>query len=105
MPAPRDRAALIKAARMYFLDGRSQDAVARALGTSRSNVSRMLTAAQELGIVEIRIHDPAGRASDLERALVQRFGLEQAIVAERAKDPGVTPLDRVGQLAWQWLQR
>ena len=31
MPAPRDRVALIKAARMCFLDGRSQDDIARVL--------------------------------------------------------------------------
>ncbi len=104
MPGPRDPELLVRAARLYYEQHLSQDAVARALGTSRSNVSRMLTAAQDLGIVEIRIHDPAGRASDLERGLVQRFGLEQAIVAERPKDPGVNPLDRVGQLAWHWLQ-
>ena len=65
MPAPRDRAALIKAARMYFLDGRSQDDVARALGTSRSNVSRILSAARAQGIVEIRVHGqtPGRRSS------------------------------------------
>jgi len=44
---------LIKTARMHFLDGRSQDDIARVLGTSRSNVSRMLTAARAQGI-EIR---------------------------------------------------
>ena len=64
MPAPRDRSALVKAARMYFLDGQSQDEVARALGTSRSNVSRMLSAARAQGIVEIRVHDqPSARRS------------------------------------------
>jgi len=57
MPAPRDRLSLIKAARMYFLDGRSQDDIARAIGTSRSNVSRMLSAARAQGVVEIRVHD------------------------------------------------
>ncbi len=62
MPAPRDRSALIKAARMYFLDGRSQDDVARALGTSRSNVSRMLSAARAQGIVEIRVQEQTSRA-------------------------------------------
>lgn len=104
MPSPRDPDVLVRAARLYYEQHLSQDAVARALGTSRSNVSRMLTAAQELGIVEITVHDPAGRSSDLERALVQRFGLEHAVVAERPDDPGLRSLDRVGQLAWRWLQ-
>jgi DNA-binding transcriptional regulator LsrR (DeoR family) len=101
MPAPRDRAALIKAARMYFLDGRSQDDVARALGTSRSNVSRMLTAARAQGIVEIRVHDQTSREKDLEQALQERFELSHARVA--AFRPGVDALAAAGDLAAQWL--
>ncbi len=101
MPAPRDRAALIKAARMYFLDGRSQDDVARALGTSRSNVSRMLTAARAQGIVEIRVHDQTSREKDLEQALRERFELSHARVA--AFRPGVDALAAAGDLAAQWL--
>jgi DNA-binding transcriptional regulator LsrR (DeoR family) len=103
MPAQRDPDLLVRAARLYYEQRLSQDEVARTLGTSRSNVSRMLTAAQDQGIVEIRINDPAGRMPDLERALVQRFGLEAAVVAARPNDPGIQPIDRVGALAWQWL--
>jgi DNA-binding transcriptional regulator LsrR (DeoR family) len=101
MPAPRDRAALIKAARMYFLDGRSQDDVARALGTSRSNVSRMLTAARAQGIVEIRVHDQTSREKELEQALQERFELSHVRVA--AFRPGVDALAAAGDLAAQWL--
>src|SRR5690349_21815448 len=101
MPAPRDRASLIKAARMYFLDGRSQDEVAKALGTSRSNVSRMLTAARAQGIVEIRVHDQASREKELEDALRDRFGLAHARVA--AFRPGVDAQAAAGDLAAQWL--
>src|SRR5690349_2136346 len=101
MPAPRDRAALIKAARMYFLDGRSQDDVARALGTSRSNVSRMLSAARAQGIVEIRVHDQTTRAAELEQALAERFGLAHVRVA--AFRPGADVAAAAGDLAAQWL--
>ena len=101
MPAPRDRAALIKAARMYFLDGRSQDDVARALGTSRSNISRMLTAARAQGIVEIRVHDQTSREKELENALRQRFELSHVRVA--AFRPGMDAQAAAGDLAAQWL--
>ena len=101
MPAPRDRAALIKAARMYFLDGRSQDDVARALGTSRSNVSRILSAARAQGIVEIRVHDQTSREKDLENALRERFDLTHVRVA--AFRPGVDTPAAAGDLAAQWL--
>lgn len=86
---------------MYFLDGRSQDDVARVLGTSRSNVSRMLTAARAQGIVEIRVHDRTVRAADLEHALRERFGLAHVRVA--AFRPGADAPAAVGDLAAQWL--
>jgi DNA-binding transcriptional regulator LsrR (DeoR family) len=101
MPAPRDRVALIKAARMYFLDGRSQDDIARVLETSRSNVSRMLSAARAPGIVEIRVHDQTMRATELEQALRERFGLAHVRVA--AFRPGSDVRAAAGDLAAQWL--
>jgi len=102
MPAPRDRISLVKAARMYFLDGRSQDDIARVLGTSRSNVSRMLTAARAQGIVEIRVHGQTARAGELEQALRERFGLAHVRVA--AFRPGADVLSGVGELAARWLE-
>ena len=101
MPSPRDPALLAKAARLYFLDDRSQDDVAAILGTTRSNVSRMLKQARDLGIVEIRIVDPAGRDQELELALRDRFPLVDARVLEVAPDTDVLP--GVGRLAVRWL--
>jgi len=101
MPAPRDPALLAKAARLYFLEDRSQDDVAAVLGTTRSNVSRMLKQARDLGIVEIRIVDPAGRDQELELALRARFGLADARVLEATPDTDV--LAGVGRLAMRWL--
>lgn len=102
MPAPRDPSALVKAARLYYVDNQSQQDVARALGTSRSNVSRMLAAALAQGIVEIRINDPGGRDRDLEQTLKIRFGLRDARVAQRV-NRAANAEDRVGALAAQVL--
>lgn len=101
MTAERDREQLVKAARMYFVDGSSQQEVAAALGTSRSNVSRMLAAARQQGIVEIRIVDSAQRRHDLEAHLKQRFGLHDCQVAAYAA--GTTPAHSVAKLSSQWL--
>jgi DNA-binding transcriptional regulator LsrR (DeoR family) len=101
MPAPRDRGALTKVARMYFLDGRSQDDIARLMGTSRSNVSRMLGAARMQGIVEIRVHDQTARAAELEQALRERFDLTHVRVA--AFRPKADASAAAGDLAAQWL--
>ena len=85
--AERDRELLVKAARMYFVDGASQQDVAKALGTSRSNMSRMLSAARQQGIVEIRIVNSAQRRNDLEGELKQRFGLHDCRVPAYAPGP------------------
>ena len=102
MPASRDPALLAKAARLYFVDDRSQDDVAAILGTTRSNVSRMLKQARDLGIVEIRIVDPARRDHELELALRDRFPLVDARILEVAPDTDVLP--GVGRLAVRWLE-
>jgi DNA-binding transcriptional regulator LsrR (DeoR family) len=101
MSSERDREQLVKAARMYFVDGSSQQEIAGAFGTSRSNVSRMLSAAREQGIVEIRIVDHAERRYDLEVELTQRFGLYDCLVA--AYTPGTAPTESVAKLSSRWL--
>jgi DNA-binding transcriptional regulator LsrR (DeoR family) len=86
---------------MYFVDGSSQQEIAEAFGTSRSNVSRMLSAARQQGIVEIRIVDSAQRRHDLEADLKQRFGLHDCQVA--AYTPGMAPAQSVAKLSSRWL--
>jgi DNA-binding transcriptional regulator LsrR (DeoR family) len=102
MPPVRDPELLAKAARLYFLEDRSQDDVAAVLGTTRSNVSRMLKQARDLGIVQIRIVDPARRDHELEQAVASRFGLADARVLEATPETDVLP--GVGRLAVRWLE-
>jgi len=101
MPAARDPDLLARAARLYFLEDRSQSDIASLLGTTRSNVSRMLRRARELGIVEIRILSPAQRDNELEQAIRHRFGLDAARVLAVGPDTDVTA--GVGRLAATWL--
>ena len=103
MPTPRTPETLLAAARLYYLQGRSQAEVAQTLGTSRSNVSRMLAEAQRQGIVEIRINDPGGRVHELEEQLQQRFGLRDVRVAHSAPAPGLRVEDQVGSQASRLL--
>ena len=99
MPAPRDPSTLLAAARLYYLQNRSQAEIARELGTSRSNVSRMLTEAQRQGIVTITVHDPSGRLTSLEGELRTRFGLTEVRVAQRGPASSVKVEDQVGAQA------
>jgi len=103
MPAPRDPGVLLAAARLYYLQNRSQAEIAAELGTSRSNVSRMLTEAQRQGIVEIRIIDPSGRDTELEQALETEFGLADVRVAVRGVGSSAKVEAQVGAQAAQLL--
>lgn len=103
MPNPRDPSMLLAAARLYYQHGRSQAEVAEALGTSRSNVSRMLSEALRQSIVEIRINDPEGRVHELEEELRAVFGLAEVRVAHTRNVPGLRVEDAVGSQAARLL--
>ena len=103
MPMPRTPETLLPAARLYYLQGRSQAEVATTLGTSRSNVSRMLAEAQRQGIVEIKVNDPGGRVHELEEQVQQRFGLRDVRVAHGSLAPGLRVEDQVGSQASRLL--
>lgn len=101
MAATRSVDMLVQAARLYYEEGLSQGEVARRMGLSGATVSRVLAAARERGIVEVRIHDPRSpvrRVADVERQLVERFGLSDARVGT-ANAGSADALQLVGRLA------
>jgi DNA-binding transcriptional regulator LsrR (DeoR family) len=99
MSTARDRALIVKVARMYYEQNMSQDQIARALLTSRSNVSRILSVAKKRGIVEIKINEATKRETDIEELLISRFGLHAAMVAKVPRS--TSDYKAVGQLAIQ----
>lgn len=94
---------MVRVARLYYEDGRTQEEVAAALGISRPRVSRLLKQARDTGIVRIQIVDPTSTQSDLERTLMRTFGLSGAIVV--ACDGGSEELvrARLGHAAARYL--
>lgn len=49
---------LTRVAELYYEQGLTQEGISAELGYSRSAISRLLTEAREVGIVEITIHYP-----------------------------------------------
>jgi DNA-binding transcriptional regulator LsrR (DeoR family) len=78
--ADQNDALITSVARMYYLDGLGQSEIANICGVSRSTVSRLLTTARERGIVRISVDEFDPRDRDLERQLIDHFGLRHAIV-------------------------
>lgn len=77
---------LTRIATLYYIDGLTQEDLSKRLSISRATVGRMLKRAQEEGIVEIRVRHHPSDTSQLEQALIARFGIERAIVSINHKD-------------------
>ncbi len=101
MSAPRDAETLADAAYLYYVEDMSQEQVAKALATTRSNVSRMLRAARQRGIVRFQVVRPLNRQRALESAIMEQFRVTEAIVL--AADAAIDTLPQVGELAARWV--
>lgn len=77
---------LAKLATLYYIDGRTQEDLSKHFGISRATVGRLLRRAQEQGVVEIRVRPHPTFAADLEKQLIDRFGIRRALVALDHKD-------------------
>ena len=80
MSVTENRRLLAKVCEMYYLMDMSQKEIAARLNISRPQICRMIAQAREIGIVEIRIHNPQEKDTELERRLISRFPLEDAVV-------------------------
>jgi DNA-binding transcriptional regulator LsrR (DeoR family) len=90
---------LARIASMYYEEDMTQAHIARKTGYSRSMISRFLTEAKRLGVVEIRVHHPLARRSDIEKALRERFALRHVRVLDCFTSDYAQTLSRVGTLA------
>jgi DNA-binding transcriptional regulator LsrR (DeoR family) len=87
-PAETSDAALqTRAAWYYFTGGLTQKAIASRLGITQAKVNRLLAAARENGQLEVTIDSDLVDCVALEHALIERFGLRQAVVVPAWDDP------------------
>ncbi len=77
-----DTRLMLRAAQLYYHADLTQDAVGKRLGVSRFKVGRLLDRAIREQAVRIEIVHPAARLVALEDALVERFGLTDAVVVD-----------------------
>ncbi len=77
---------LIKIAKMYFLDGLSQQEISNKVGLSRSNISKILKTCRDLNIVEIRINDTSSLGVMFQKEIKEQFNIRNIIVIPSEKD-------------------
>ncbi|WP_243729174.1 sugar-binding transcriptional regulator [Nesterenkonia sphaerica] len=87
---------LYQAAQLYYEQGATQAEIAKQLQVSRPSISRMLSDARSLGIVDIRVRRPApSDMGRLRQQLVNELGLEAVYLAPGDQSgrlgPGLAP--------------
>ncbi len=85
----------IRAARMYYYQNMTTEAIAQELSMSRSTISRLLSFAKGKGLVDIRIADPNEHPQQLEMKIIERFKIKRVHV--------VPVSDIIGEA--EWLER
>ncbi|AWN16100.1 sugar-binding transcriptional regulator [Salinisphaera sp. LB1] len=80
---------LTELAKLYHIDGWTQEELASRFEISRVKVGRLLKRAVAEGIVEIRVRlqHPPNTTAALEKALKERFDIRRAIISVDHKDP------------------
>lgn len=82
-----DQLTILRIAKCYYLDGLSQQEIADKENIHRSQISRILKLARELGYVQIRICSPESVTADaLAGQIMRKTGLREVFVA-----PSLTP--------------
>ena len=71
---------VLRAANLYYQEGKSQREIAEHLNISVPTVSRLLKRAKEEGVVSYVIPEPYMECLELEREIKERYGLEEAII-------------------------
>ncbi|GIK42882.1 MAG: sugar-binding protein [Chloroflexota bacterium] len=96
---------LAQVASMYYEQDMTQTEIGAQLGLSRVKVYRLLKQARAEQVVRISINWPIERDSDLEKQLVQAFGLKEALVLKTLSPHRFPALQPLGQLAAHYLER
>ena len=95
---------LVRASRLYYELGETQNAIAEQLGVTRPHVSRLLKRARAEGIVEIRIVDRTSVESPAGDTLLRTFGLDAVHLAPTIAGPEDLTRRMVGRLAAEVLR-
>jgi len=96
---------LAEVSELYYLEEKTQAEIAKAIGVTRSMVSRMLKEARERGIVEIRVNRPLQSDHDLETGLRTQFDLVDSYVVANRSVKSENLLKLLGAAGAQVLMR
>ena len=80
MQQSKKRQDLIKVAKLYYYGNMSQEKIAEVMQLSRPKISRMLTEARQMNIVQITIKDDSNSCEEIALKLKNHYHLQDVIV-------------------------
>ncbi|MEL7655800.1 MAG: sugar-binding transcriptional regulator [Bacillota bacterium] len=90
----------LKVCQLYYEENLSQKEISFQLGISRPQISRMLSNARSNNVVSIKINNPFLDETKLEKVLMEKYGLKDALVLNTGKaNETDNELDEFGRLA------
>lgn len=95
---------MVKICQLYYQEGYNQQQLANKFGISRTQISRMLSAAKDEGIVEIKINNPFSKESFIERKLIEKFALPAAVIVDTTNLTKNQSLDSLARAGAQYLE-
>ena len=104
-PAEGQRELRIRAAWTYYVEGNTQNEVAKTLGLSRVAVTRLLSEARRRGEVSIRISSEIEALVALQRRLERLYGLDRAVIAPWRDAGGDLPTSVIAAAAGPLVSR
>ena len=99
---PEELRMITRAAWLYYMQGLTQNEIADELNLSRVKVTRLISRAKALGMVEIRVIQPPGFFVGLEQELIKRYHLKDAVITlEVSSADGLRRV--LARAATEWL--
>ena len=89
----------LKICHMYYIEKKSQKEISAELDISRSQISRILAAAWNKNLISVKINNPFENEMRLERELIMRYQLKDALVLKVNETNNLSRIEKFGQLA------
>jgi len=100
-----ERRQLVKTANLYYIEGLTQEQIAKKVGVSRPVISKQLQKAKEYGIVEVFIKDESLHTVEIEKQLENKFQLKDVIVVPSVGGSPELRKKAVGQAAANFVSK
>lgn len=95
---------LIKIAKYYYIDGLTQEEIAKRMSLSRQKIGRLIQKLIPEGIVKISIDDSLDTYLDLEQSLEKKYNLKEVVIVSTQESNHLT-LDTIGRAGAEYLDR